>query len=65
MMSLDSGQVQSLMIMSEGIINSLKFSTIFMLCGKEGQWSDIRGCIENKHIAAQGSLILASFVDRH
>ena len=50
------GQVQSLMIMSEGTINSLKFSTIFMLCGKEGQWNDIRNRIENKHIAAQGSL---------
>ena len=59
------GQVQSLMIMSEGTINSLKFSTIFMLCGKEGQWNDIRNRIENKHIAAQGSLILASFVGRH
>ena len=47
-MSLDSGQVQSLMIMSEGIINSLKFSTIFMLFWKEGQWKAIRDRIENK-----------------
>ena len=49
------GQVQSLMIMSEGIINSSKGSKIkariCMLCGKEGQWNAIRDHIETKHIA--------------
>ena len=49
------GQVQSLMIMSKGIINSSKGSTvkarICMLCGKEGQWNAIRDHIETNHIA--------------
>ena len=50
------GQVQSLMIMSEGVINSSKGSSkvkarICMLCGKEGQWNAIRDHIETNHIA--------------